>query len=173
MLCHMPARCEQNNIHHRAFGLGGQSGGGRNLAAATDFFASAVGYAKSFVSNNHEFCFLGDTETRRKQRQRQSRAHGGGGGHGGVRFRVQRPRNFCSGSSSRRATTFRIPSLAYRFFLRVSVVNIVLVAGRRAKSLPTNRKDGCGGLGLMRGGIGQGVEKIIHHGAFGLGGQSG
>src|ERR1035441_8771439 len=63
----------------------------------------------------------GGTETRRKQRQRQPRAHGGGGGHGGVRFRVQRPRIFCSGSSSRRATTFRSPSLAYRFFLRVSV----------------------------------------------------
>ena len=66
-LKHVPHRgLAANNIHHGAFGLGGQSGGGRNLAAATDFFASAVGYAKSFVSNNHEFCFLGDTETRRK-----------------------------------------------------------------------------------------------------------
>ena len=61
----MIAALAEEIIHHRAFGLGGQSGGGRNLAAATDFFASAVGYAKSFVPNNHEFCFLGVTEARR------------------------------------------------------------------------------------------------------------
>jgi hypothetical protein len=54
----------QENIHHRAFGLEGQSGGGRNSAAAADFFASAVGCAKSFVSNSHGFCFLGATERR-------------------------------------------------------------------------------------------------------------
>ena len=60
----------KTNILHGAFGLEGQSGGGRNSAAAADFFASAVGYAKSFVSNNHKFCFLGATETLRKTKSK-------------------------------------------------------------------------------------------------------
>jgi hypothetical protein len=37
------------------------------------FFASAVGYAKSFFSNNHEFCFLGATEALRKTKSKAKR----------------------------------------------------------------------------------------------------
>ena len=39
------------------------------------FFASAVGYAKSFFSNNHEFCFLGATEALRKTKSKAKREH--------------------------------------------------------------------------------------------------
>jgi hypothetical protein len=42
-----------------------QSGEGRNSAPATDFSLPLWGYAKSFVSNNDKFCFLGDTEAQR------------------------------------------------------------------------------------------------------------
>jgi len=50
------------NHHRRASDWAAQSGGGRNSAPVADFFAFAVGYAKCFVSNNHEFRFLGAAE---------------------------------------------------------------------------------------------------------------
>jgi hypothetical protein len=50
----------KENVHHGAFGLGGQSGGERNKMEARG------SHGKPFVSNNSPFCFLGVTETRRK-----------------------------------------------------------------------------------------------------------
>jgi hypothetical protein len=52
-------------FHHRAGDWARPVWWGKKLGCGGRFFASAVGYAKSFVSNNHEFCFLGDTETQR------------------------------------------------------------------------------------------------------------
>jgi hypothetical protein len=54
----------QKNIHHRADDWARPVWRGRNSAAAAFFFASTRGYDKSFVSNNHKFCFLGASNWR-------------------------------------------------------------------------------------------------------------
>src|ERR1035441_8818482 len=65
----------QKNIHHRAFRLGGPVWWGKKLGCVGRFFGSGVGYANSFVSNSHKFCFLGATETLRKTKSKAKREH--------------------------------------------------------------------------------------------------
>src|ERR1039458_10229316 len=77
-LKHVPHRgLAANNIHHGAFRLGGQSGGGRNWTLAQRILRGRAGSSKSFVSNNPPFCFLGDTK--------KNKVKGKTGGHGAVK----------------------------------------------------------------------------------------
>jgi hypothetical protein len=55
-------------IHHGASDWARPVWWGKKQGCASRFLASVLGYAKSLVSNNHRFCFLGDTEAERNRR---------------------------------------------------------------------------------------------------------
>ena len=57
----------------RIIWTGGPVRWGKKLGCGDRFFRIRHGYAKSFVSNNHEFCFLGATETLRKTKPKAKR----------------------------------------------------------------------------------------------------